>query len=122
MAHALDGRLSASRFASVVRPFDEEMDAAAIDDGVVGAAHRLDEIGNRRRDRRRARAVENVLEREVQGMSLVDRDLKNAGGDLHSAGEAPGRRVQDREAGRDDAAALRQLSRSRQAGGPYRLR
>ena len=48
-----------------------------------------------------ARPVENVLEREVQRMRLMDRDLENAGGDLHRAGEAPGRRVQRREAGRD---------------------
>ena len=85
------------------------MNATAVDDGVVRAAHRLDEIGEGRSDRRGAGAVENVLEREVQSMRLVDRNFEHARGDLHGACEAPRRCVEDRQAFRIDAAVLRDM-------------
>src|SRR5262245_5290207 len=46
------------------RASNEEMDPPGIDDGVVGATHRGDEIGMRRRERRRAEALDQALQRK----------------------------------------------------------
>ena len=54
-----------------------------------------------------ARAVEDVFEREVQRVRLMDRDFKNPRCDLHRTGEAPGGGEKDAEARRIDAASLR---------------
>ena len=61
---------------------------AAIDDGVVGAAHRGARVGVRRRQRRRAEAVRPALQRKLELVRLVQRDLEHAGDDLGRAGEA----------------------------------
>src|SRR6185312_283069 len=77
----------------------EQLYASTVDDGVVGAAHGADEIRNWRRDRRGADAVLDMLERKVQLVRFVQRNLKDARGDLHGAGEAARRGVEDGEIG-----------------------
>ena len=74
------------------------MRPSAIDDGVVGAAHGGDEVGRGRRQRRGGDAVDDVVERKVQLVRLVQRDFEAARGDLHRAGQARGRRIDEGEA------------------------
>src|SRR5438270_6202816 len=84
------------------RTIDEKLHLPAIDDRVVGAAHRGDEIGMRRRQRRRAEAVDNIGQGKMQRMRLVQRDFEHARGNLHAAGKALRRRIDEGEAlGRD---------------------
>ena len=103
----------------LVRPAaHEELDAAAIDDGVVGAAHGGEEVGRGRRQRRGADPVDDPLQREVERVRLVQRHLEHPGDDLHGAGEALGRRVDQGEAaaGRPVAPATFSTSRRRRLG------
>ena len=65
--------MSAQLLGVVVGALHEQLDAAAVDDGVVGAAHGLDEVGHRRGDRRDAIAVDDVVQVEVQRVRLVQR-------------------------------------------------
>ena len=88
---------------------DEQLHPAAEDDGVVGAAHGLDETWRRRWHRRRGDAVDDVGEREVQLMRLVQRHLEAARRDLHRAGEARCRRIDEGEAVGLDVAGLGHL-------------
>src|SRR5262245_50099541 len=89
------------------RTGNEEMDPPGIDDGIVGAAHRSDEIGMRRREWCRAEALDQALQRKFELVRLVQRDLEHAGDHLYAAGEALRRRVDDGQAVRIEPAIAR---------------
>ena len=113
-------QLFGQRLGRLGRAAHEEMSAAGIDDRVIGAAHGRDEIGMRRRQRRRGDAVDDMLERELQLMRLVQRHLEHAADHLHAAGEALRRRIDEGELVGRDAAIIGDLGddglRRRRAG------
>src|SRR5262245_59887261 len=88
------GKLLGERFGILGRSGDEQPHPSAIDDGVVGAAERLQEIGMGRRKGSGGHAVGDALERKLDRMRLVEGDLERAGNDLNAAGLAARRRIE----------------------------
>src|SRR5262245_24373772 len=95
----------------------EELRAAAIDDGIVGASHGGNETGRGRRQRRRGDAVDDFVERKVQLMRLVQRYLQAPRRDLYRPGEARGWRIDEGEVLRLELAGLRHLLDERRRRG-----
>src|SRR5262249_45245232 len=92
---------------------DEKLRAAAVDDGVIGAAHGGDEVGRWWRDGRGGDAVDDVVQREIQLMRLVQRHLEATRGDLHRPGQTRCRRVDEGEPVRLEPAGLGNLLHER---------
>ena len=76
----------------------------------------------RRRQRRRADAVDDALEREFQLMRLVQRDFEHARDHLRAAGQALRRRVDHGQRGGRDPAVARRPSRRPPAAAASRFR
>ena len=74
---------------------DHHIERAAIDDGVIRAAHGLDEIRDRRGEGGHAVTVLDLVQREVQFVCLVQGNFENARSDLHRAGETGRWSVED---------------------------
>src|SRR5215468_7484649 len=87
----------------------KQMNLSAIDDGIVGAPHRGNEIGMWRTQRRRTHSVADVFERKAEFECLVERDFKYARYDLCGAGKALGRGKNDRQLLRRKPAIMRNL-------------
>src|SRR6267154_300173 len=66
----------------------EEMNPPAVNDRVIGAPHRGDEIRMRRRKGRSPHALDNAIEREAELVRLVQGNFKNAGDDLNATSKA----------------------------------
>src|SRR6516162_629154 len=83
-----------------------ELDASPKNDGVVRSTHSFDEIGIRRTERCRPHAVDDAIVRETQFVGLMHRDFKHPRNDLGAADKRLGRRKNDRQIFRLDAAML----------------
>ena len=71
----------------------------------------------RRRQRRRADAVDDVGERKAKLVGLVKRHFQHPCDDLHRSGQALGRRIEEGEAGGRQAAVARATLSTTSAGG-----
>src|SRR5271154_6502083 len=70
------------------RPGDIELRASAVDDRIVGAAHRADKVRMRWTERRGAHAIDDTLERKLQLMGLMQRHFQNPRDHLRSSSQA----------------------------------
>src|SRR5579862_8553739 len=106
IARSLAGKLAGQRTRLAGRPCHIELDLAGKNDGIVGTAHRRNEVGMRRAQRRRSDAIGNAFKREPQFVSFMQRNFEHAGNDLGAADQTLGRREDDRQILRLDAAIL----------------
>ena len=86
-----------------------QVHAAAVQDGVVGAAHRLHAVGAGRGQRRGGCAFDDVMQREAEFVGLVQRDLEHPRDHLRRARKAGGGREDQRQRLRCQAAVAQQL-------------
>src|ERR1700679_4278283 len=70
------------------RPGDIELRASAVDDRIVGAAHRTDKVGMRWTERRGAHAIDDALERKLQLMGLMQRHFQHPRDHLRTPSQA----------------------------------
>ena len=74
---------------------NEQLHQPAIDDRVVRPSHRLQEIGMGCRNRCAAGSIDDIVQREMQAVRLVKGHLQRAADDLHAAGKALRRGVDE---------------------------
>ena len=70
------------------RPRDIELRASAVDDRIVGAAHRGDKVWMRWAERRGAHPIDDALERKLELMRLMQRHFQHPRNHLRSPGQA----------------------------------
>src|SRR5262249_16182636 len=77
---------------------DKQVRTTCVDDRMIGSSHGGDQIGVRRRQGRRAYALNNTLERKFEFMGLMECHFENAGDDLNISGKALGGRADEAQA------------------------
>ena len=110
VARSATGKRLRERLRVCRRASHEKLYASAVNDRVVGAAHRRHKIGMRRAERRRAHAVDDPFKRELQFVGLVQGDLQHPRDNLRAARQALRRCVNHGQGRGSDAAFARHRS------------
>jgi len=113
IARVRAGELARQVGGVIIGAGDEELGVAAIDNGVIGAAHRREGIAAGRRERRHAEAVHNALQRKFERMRLVQRHFQHARHHLNAASQALRWRIEKSEVLRRKLAVVRDLLHQR---------